>query len=441
VSESRKGILEFPCDVERLENGNTLIADAGDEIGNGSEIIEVSPEGEVVWRFGEDEGEKHLRFAHSAKRLDNGNTLIADTTNDRVIEVTADGEIVFNSDAWAGGSGTLSDGSHLCYPNKAKLLGDGTILITDRNNDRALIVTRDGKVVWQYAGQVKRPHNATVLANGNLIICDSDGQTIKEVDRDGTLVWSYGDGTTDVLFWPRDADRLMGGNTLITDSKHHRVLEVAPDGQKVWEYAVDYWANFYDADRLPNGNTLIAGQHHKDVLEVSPDGEVVWSFRNFTRPTPIYDKLVNSKFEEVDDDGAPTGWSVCKRLSEGGGELVWITNAAGKRCPGLSYDRGGGLVLQQTRKVEPGKTYRASCLISTENLDGFACLQVAFLDEKEGMFCDGADTPKSALFDGTTSWSREIFSATAPEGAVAADLRLFVTGTGKAFVDEFFCFG
>jgi len=440
VSESREGIVEFPCDVERLDNGNTLITDAGDEHGSGSEILEVTPDKQTVWRYAGTE-ETPLRFAHSAKRLADGNTLIADTTNNRVIEVTPGGDIVWNSDDLGGGAGTLSDRSHLWYPNKAQLLDDGTLLITDRNNDRALQIRRDGHVLWQYAGHVEHPHNADLLANGNLILCDSDGQYIREVDRDGNLVWSYGDGTTDPLFWPRDADRLVGGNTLITDSKHHRIIEVTPDGRIAWEYRVDYWANFYDADRLPNGNTLIAGQHHQEVFEVNPAGERVWEFRNFTRPSPIHEKLGNCKFEELDDAGTPAGWNLCKRLSEGGGELIWTENAAGKRCPGLAYDRRGGLVLQQTRNVEPGKNYRVSGLLKTEDLDGFACLQIAFLDERFGMFCDGSDTPKSALFDGTTPWSREIFAASAPEGAVAADLRLFISGAGKVFVDEFFCFG
>jgi len=432
----RNGIVEFPCDVERLPNGNTLITDAGDEAGNGSEVIEVTPEKEIVWRYAE-----NLRFAHSAKRLASGNTLIADTTNDRVIEVTPDGEIAFTTDNWADGAGTLGDGSHLCYPNKAKEFDDGTILITDRNNDRAVLVTRDGGVVWQYSGGLKHPHNANLLANGNLIICDSDGQTIREVNRNGDVVWSYGDGTTDMLFWPRDADRLGNGNTLITDSKHHRVIEVTPEGEIVWQYAVDYWANFYEADRLENGNTLIAGQQHQEVLEVSPLGEVVWEFRNYTRPYPVVEKLVNAKFEEVADDGSPVGWVLCTRLSEGGGALAWTTNAAGKRCPGLAYDRDGGVWLQQTREAVPGKTYRVSGLVKTEGLDGVACVQMAFVDAKGGMMCDGADTPRSQLLTGDSPWTRDIFSAVAPDGAVAADVRLFLTGRGKVFVDELFCFG
>jgi hypothetical protein len=432
----RDGIVEFPCDVERLPEGSTLISDAGDEAGDGSEIIEVSPTGEIVWRYAEG-----LKFAHSAKRLENGHTLIADTTNDRVIEVAPGGQMVFTSDAWGNGSGRLSDGSHLHYPNKAKLLADGALLITDRNNDRAVIVARDGQVLWQYAGLVRHPHNASLLPNGNLIISNSDGHEVREVARDGQVVWSFGDGTREVLFWPRDADRLPNGNTLVTDSKHHRVLEVTPGGQIVWQYQADHYANFYEADRLLNGNTLIADQQHQEVVEVDPAGQVVWRFRNYTRRFPVNPRLLNTKFTEVDAAGRPLEWVVARRLSEGGGELVWTTNAAGKRCPGLAYDRDGGLALQQTRAVAPGKSYRVSGLVRTEALDGFACLQLAFLDAQDGAVCDAADGPKSALFTGTTAWSREIFAATAPPNAVAADVRLFITGRGQAFVDELFCFG
>ena len=105
IERNTPGHLEFPCDVERLPNGNTLITDAGDETGLGSEVIEVDALGNLVWNYSEG-----LRFAHSAKRLENGNTLISDTSNDRIFEVNNEKEIVFSSDDWDNGSGKLSDG-------------------------------------------------------------------------------------------------------------------------------------------------------------------------------------------------------------------------------------------------------------------------------------------------------------------------------------------
>jgi hypothetical protein len=83
------GNMEMPLAVERLPNGNTIIADAGDEAGFGSEIVEVDPVGNILWNYNEG-----LRFAHSGRRLRNGNTVITDSKNHRIIRVTPEGKAV-----------------------------------------------------------------------------------------------------------------------------------------------------------------------------------------------------------------------------------------------------------------------------------------------------------------------------------------------------------
>jgi hypothetical protein len=432
----RFGILDFPCDVERLPNGNTLIADAGDEAGGGSEIIEVSPAGEIVWQYA-----GSLRFAHSAKRLPGGSTLIADTTNNRVIEVDTAGRTLFTSEDWGAGTGRLSDGSRLHYPNKATITPDGTLLITDRNNDRAVRVDRNGRVIWQYAGRIVRPHGGSLTPDGNLLICDSDGQYVREVSPAREVVWSYGDGSRSRLSWPRDADRLDNGNTLITDSKNRRLVEVDRAGRVVWQYDAGYFANFYDADRLGNGNTLISSQQHQEVIEVNPAGKTVWSFRNYTRAFPVTPRVENADFRETDAAGAPRGWLLARRLSEGGGELTRMERRGGGFCPGLVYDRDGALCLQQTRQALPGRTYRLSGTFCTRELDGFACLQLAFLDSKWGLLCDASECPRGTILSGTTPWTDQSLEAKAPEGTAAVDVRLVVVGRGRAFVEKLDCTG
>ena len=74
----------MPLAVERLPNGNTLIADAGDHAGFGSEIVEVDPVGNIVWNY--NRGSVRPQW----KADGNGNTLITDTTNNRFLEVTPD---------------------------------------------------------------------------------------------------------------------------------------------------------------------------------------------------------------------------------------------------------------------------------------------------------------------------------------------------------------
>jgi len=422
-------MLHFPCDVERLPNGNTLIADAGDEESRGSKVLEVDPGGHIVWWFADG-----LRFAHGAKRLPDGNTLIADTNNDRVIMVTPSGEIAFTTDSWGKGTGRLSDGSHLRYPNDAHLLVDGSLVITDRNNDRCVIVDRRGTVLWSYDHQITHPHNCDVLPNGNVLMADSDGRRVLEVDRAKRPVWSYGDGSPETLNWPRDADRLPNGNTLITDSKNSRVLEVTPAGEVVWSYGVDHFANFYEADGLPNGNVLISDQQHKRVLEVSRSGEVVWEYRNYRPARSPNPRLVNGSFRERDPRGLPAGWTLVTRLAEGGGRLVWDAGADPRPCPGLEYDRHGALYLMQMVAVEPGVRYTLTGELRTRDLrDGVAYLQLGWVDAYAGYMADAATLPHGRLLSGDNDWTRETVVAVAPSGAVSVEARVVISGPGHVW--------
>lgn len=426
-----QGILEFPCDVERLPNGNTLITDAGDETCVGSEVIEVDPRGQIVWRY--DQG---LNFAHSAKRLDNGNTLITDTLNDRVIEVSPEGRIVWSSAMLGGGSGKLSDGTRLCYPNDAHELPDGTLLVTDRNNNRCVIFDRQGKVVWQYSGELKHPHNADLLPNGHVLVVNSDTNVVLEVNRAGEVVWRYDHCSGEGLSFPRDADRLENGNTLITDSRHHRVIEVTPHGREVWRFGVDYYASFYEADRLPNGNTLISDQHHHRILEVDPFGNIVWQFRNRRFFRPVHPRLINGSFKQRDADGSPSHWLLFNRFAEGGGRLIWDETAQPRPCPGLEFDRSGALCLVQYVGVIPGVQYTLAGQIRTEGVaEGkMACFQLFFLDEYGGPCENTAQAPKGQAFTGTTDWTQDQVQAVAPARARSVEVRLFINGPGKAWM-------
>jgi len=195
-----------PLGIERLPDGNTLIADAG---AGGSFLdgraLEVDSLGRLVWAYLKSD----VPFVHTARRLANGNTLMSVSGGDRVVEVNRGGDTV-----WTMASG-------LAYPNEAYRLANGNTFITERNNNRVIEVTPQRAIVWSYTS-LAGPHNGNRLANGNALICDSDNNLVVEVDSAGTVVWQYAAG----LSWPRCAQRLPDGNTLIADSRHNRVIEV-----------------------------------------------------------------------------------------------------------------------------------------------------------------------------------------------------------------------
>lgn len=430
------GMLDFPCDVERLPNGNTLITDAGDELGLGSEVIEVDPGGRVVWCFHDG-----LAFAHSAKRLDNGNTLIADTTNNRVIEVAPDHQIVFSTEEWGSGSGLLSDGSHLNYPNDAHALPGDRLMITDRNNDRCVITDRRGTVLWQYADGIRHPHNCDLLPNGNVLVADSDHNRVIEVTPEKKVIWQYG-GTTEALHWPRDADKLANGNVLCADSKNSRLVEISPDGRVTWCYQAKHVAMYYDADKLPNGNVLAADQFHRQVVEIDPFGNVVWQFRNARTLYPIWPRLRNGSFKHWNGQGEPADWMVLRKLAEGRGRLIVDVDAAGRRSPGLVYDGTGVIGLFQVIGLVPGRRYHFSGCIKTDGVaaSGAAFFSMGFMDSLNGYLTDVADAPKGDLHQGTSGWTQETIEFIAPANATALELRLLLKGQGRAWMKDLILF-
>ena len=422
------GIVEFPGSVELLPNGHILIADGGDELGFGSEVVEVDLLGNVVWTYHEG-----LSFVHTARPTRRGTILITDTTNDRLLEITYDKKILMDSTKWTNNTGRLSDGSHLSYPNDAYELNDDELLVTDRNNDRVLIVDRHGNVKWEYDKDILHPHNAHPTQKGTILICDSDHDRIIEVNLKKEIIWSYGDNPKQQLKWPRHTIRLSNGNTIITDSKNARVIEVTPNGEIVWSWKVEYFAKFYETKILPNGNFLISDQQHHQVLEIDRAGNVVWLFRNYRTIGPIFDKLINGSFKEVDGD-VPKGWFLAKRHSEGGGRLIWDTNHKPYPCPGLDFDRDGMLYLGQLVSVKPGKFYTLAGDVKTEDVRGAASLMMCFLDSYGGQIFDITDIPQTDPFIGTHDWTSTYVEAPAPKNATCVEIRFYISGPGKAWI-------
>jgi hypothetical protein len=114
--------------------------------------------------------------------LANGNILITDRYNYRVIEVDRDRQIIWQY-------GTTS-------------------------NHRVIEVDRDRQIIWQYGtsgahglgdNQLYHPTSATPLANGNILITDRYNYRVIEVDRDRQIIWQYGTTRAGAqLHWPTE---------------------------------------------------------------------------------------------------------------------------------------------------------------------------------------------------------------------------------------------
>src|SRR4029077_15635206 len=85
----------------------------------------------------------------------------------------------------ASGPGALNN------PNSAELLPNGHILIADENNNRVIEITREGHIVWEYSNGIQFAAFASSFPHGDRLITASGHARIVEVTQDKQVVFQY----------------------------------------------------------------------------------------------------------------------------------------------------------------------------------------------------------------------------------------------------------
>ncbi|NEU55579.1 aryl-sulfate sulfotransferase [Halorussus sp. MSC15.2] len=201
-------------DVDRLENGNTAIVDMGNDRAfvvneSGGITWEWQAENHLSegTRFHEKYGgpadpggEADWTHMNDIDKLANGNFQLSVRNFDVVVEVNPETKAIVNVVGEPGNTEIL-DHQHNPYE-----LRNGTVLVADSGNDRVveLNATTD-EVVWQYGGRslLHWPRDADRLPNGNTLIVDTFNDRVVEVNERGEVVWSY-----EGVQMPYTADRL-----------------------------------------------------------------------------------------------------------------------------------------------------------------------------------------------------------------------------------------
>jgi hypothetical protein len=237
IPDNLKRFTNPGFDVQLLPNNHIIF------ILPRSGVYEIDRNGNVVWSYLDPQA------SHDVDRLPNGNTLINrgnfDTKDSaQVIEVDPQGKIVWswyakNSYDKAPYSSISFEGwTHI---NAVTRLPNGNTWVDLRNFNITAEVNPEGTVVWQYdwshIGQ--NPHEPELQPNGNILInLHPKPQQVVEINpKTSEIVWQYRhQGTPDFHPESRDADRLPNGNTLINNGV--RLIEVSPTKEIVWQLTV-----------------------------------------------------------------------------------------------------------------------------------------------------------------------------------------------------------
>jgi len=227
-------------------------------------LIEVSPDGSIVWQwlasdhidefgFSKEERAAIRSAAHGGPYARRGSY----------------DALHINSAAYVGPNHWFKAGDQRFAPDN--------VIISSRQASFVAIIARDGSVVWQIGPDFSRSeaeqairqiigqHHAHMIPEGlpgagNILIFDNGG--------------SSGYGTPSPI-----APNGQG----VYARASSRVLEIDPVTlELVWSYFAQnfFSTNISSSQRLPNGNTLITEGAPGRVFEVTTEREIVWEYMN-----------------------------------------------------------------------------------------------------------------------------------------------------------------
>jgi hypothetical protein len=257
--------LDAPTDVALTPDGGFLVGDPGNyrvrKVRADGTIVTVAGNGSPGYLG--DNGratEAQLGDPFGVAATSDGGFLIADEVYHAVRKVRPDGTIVtvagmLNQSGYAGDNGPATS-AKLYYPRGIAETADGGFLIADTYNDRIRKVFANGTIETvagngtagyggdggpAIAAQLDMPYGVAPTPDGGFLIADTVNDRIRRVRPDGTIVTVAGAGaagltgdgglaTSALLNTPEGVAPTADGGFLIADSGNDRVRRVSPAG-------------------------------------------------------------------------------------------------------------------------------------------------------------------------------------------------------------------
>lgn len=299
---ARSASFSDPFGVAVDRRGAVYIAEGGES----NQIRRVTTDGKVETIAGSTEGfadgDAHRAQFNTPSGIAidrKGNIIIADTSNNRIRKLAADGKVTTLA---GSGSPGYKDGpgSEAQFDGPIGISVDklGGVFVADAYNDRVRRVSADG-VVTTVAGlgspgfndgdaataSFNTPSGVTVDSNGNILVADTGNSAVRKITPRGevsTIMLTSRSETQNNSFRLRHPIGIVvthDGFIFVTDSS--RVVRIAPDGEAV-EYAggatgfadgVGKQARFSGASGIAidrEGNLFVADSQNYLIRHVEP---------------------------------------------------------------------------------------------------------------------------------------------------------------------------
>lgn len=203
------------------------------------QIIDIATK-KVTWSYGhpgkKGSADGFMNFPDDAYQLPNGNIMVADIRNCRVIEINSDHKIARQ----AGKTGACyGKWPQLGGPNGDTPLPNGHVLVSEIINKSVTELDEKWQKVMSVRVPLQYPSDPQPTKSGNILIADyvRPGKII-EITRDGHVLWQYDEKTADgFLHHPSLAEELPNGNIMANDDYNHRIVIIDRATKKIiWQY-------------------------------------------------------------------------------------------------------------------------------------------------------------------------------------------------------------
>jgi hypothetical protein len=282
VPASAEDINNTSHDISALGGYDVLIADRGN-----NRIIEVTPDKKIVWEY-------HFNLpklglgADDAFFTDNGKSIIVNLEEYHIIQLI---DYASKKVTWSYGMpGKPGDAAGMLNtPDDAYKLANGNVIVADIKNCRVIEISPEKQIVNQYGKTKKcgnsssllnKPNGDTPLPDGHILISNIVGKNLVELDSNWQQIFTM----PLPVNYPSDPQQTKAENILISDySKPGNIVEVSKQGNVVWQF--DGQAGDVKLDHpslaieLPNGNILSNDDlNHRVIVVDKQMKKIIWQY-------------------------------------------------------------------------------------------------------------------------------------------------------------------
>jgi len=274
--------------------GSVLIADR-----DNNRLLEVSPTGQVLWHFpegGDLEPGQSFELPDDAFYSPNGREVVVTQEDDFVISVV---DVVHRRIVFRYGHPGVpgSEPGFLHNPDDAMLTPGGAILSADIKNCRIVVIRPPAHSVSSQLGETGNcnhelgvsygsPNGAFPMGNGDTVVTEINGDWIDVLGREGRPVT---DTHPPGFSYPSDTNEVRPGVFLSVDYTDPGAIETfTTTGRLLWRYEPT-GAGALDqpslALPLPNGDVLANDDKNDRVIVVDPHtNKIVWQYGHTHQP-------------------------------------------------------------------------------------------------------------------------------------------------------------